>query len=426
MLNSGMRSASVMLIALAAPLAPAIAQEPSTDLTAKRDRDALTFDDAVRRALAAAPQAAVASARVEALSARRTAASLKPAPSVEVMAENFGPPIGDVYDQFQITGTYSQRIERGGKRAARVALADREIDLVEAEYLVQRLDLIATVQRQFVRVQAAEAAIGLARRRLGIAQELQREVARRVASARDPIFAGTRAETGVAEADVDLELAIHERDAALARLVSLWGGSPEGLTVSTTGFLNLAPRQGPFQPSPGDLAIYEARGARADAATDLERANAARDPTFSAGPRVFGNGDVGLIAGVSYPLGGRRLAEARILEAQAERRRVDADLAVQRFNLSREIELAAEKAEEARHEAEAIQEQVMPKAEQTLREVRFGYNRGFFSFADVVAAQTTLANAAERTVEAARRYHEALVELDRLTGRYANLAGEAL
>jgi cobalt-zinc-cadmium efflux system outer membrane protein len=386
----------------------------------------LTFDDAVRRTLAAAPQTAVVAARVDALTASRTAAGLKPAPSVEVMAENLGPPIGDVYDQFQITGSYSQRIERGGKRQARVALADREIDVVQAEYLVQRLDLIAIVQRQFVRVQAAEAAIGLARRRLEIAQELQKEVARRVASARDPIFAGTRAETGVAEAEVDLELAVHERDAALRRLVAFWNGKPAGLTVSTAGFLDLSSPQGPFEPSAAHLAIYQARGARADAVTDLQRANAARDPTLSAGPRVFGNGDVGLVAGVSVPLGGRRLAESRVLEAQAERRRIDAELAVQRFNLSRDIDLAAEQVEEARHEAEAVQEQVMPKAEQTLKEVRFGYNRGFFSFADVVAAQTTLANAAERTVEAARRYHEAQVELDRLTGRYANLAGEAL
>lgn len=412
-----LRASLIALAPCVVPCLPALAQD-----TASAE---LTLDDAVRRTLASAPQGTVAAARIEALTASRTAAGLKPAPNLEVTAENFGPPVGDLYDQFQVTGAYSQRIERGGKREARIALADREIDVVQAEYLVQRLDLVATVQRHFVRVQAAEAAIGLARRRLEIAQELEKEVARRVASARDPIFAGTRAETGVAEAQVDLELAIHERDAALKRLVALWGGTPEGLTVSTARFLDLASPEGPFEPSSTLLAIHQARGARADAATDLARANATRDPTFSAGPRVFGNGDVGLVAGVSLPLGGRRLAEARVLEAQAERRRIDADLAVDRFNLTRAIDLAAEQVEEARHEAEAVQEQVMPKAEQTLREVRLGYNRGFFSFADVVAAQTALANAAERTVEAARRYHEAQVELDRLTGRYANLAGEA-
>jgi cobalt-zinc-cadmium efflux system outer membrane protein len=410
-MNTAMRVAMALAICLPSP---ALAQAE------------LTLDDAVRRTLAAAPHGAAVAAHVDVLNARRAAAGLRPAPSVEVMAENFGPPIGDVYDQFQITGSYNQRIERGGKRAARVALADREIDVVEAEFLVQRLELIATVQRQFVRVQAAEAAIGLARRRLEIAQELHREVARRVASARDPIFAGTRAETGIAEAQVDLELAIHERDAALTRLSSLWGGSPADLTVSTAGFLDLAAVPGPLSPSPAVVAIYEARGSRADAATALERANAARDPTLSAGPRVFGNGDVGLIAGVSLPLGGRRLAETRVSEAEAERRRVDAELAVERFNLGRAIDLAAEQVEEARHEAEAIQQQVVPKAEQALKEVRFGYNRGFFSFADVVGAQSTLAEAAERTVAAARRYHEAQVELDRLTGRHANLAEEAI
>lgn len=386
----------------------------------------LTFDDAVRRALGSAPQGAVAAARTDALTASRVAAGLKPAPSLEVTAENFGPPISDVYDQFQVTGTYSQRIERGGKRAARIALAEREIDVVEAEYLAQRLDVIATVQRHFVRVQAAEAAIGLARRRLEIAEELQTEVARRVASARDPIFAGTRAQTGVAEAEVDLELAIRRRDAALGQLVTLWGGTPEGLTVSAAAFLDLASPERTVEPSRVDLAVHRARGARADAAIALARTGAVRDPTVSAGPRVFGNRDVGLVAGVSLPLGGQRLAEARVLEAQAERRRIDADLAVDRFNLSRAIDLAAEQVEQARHEAEAIQEQVLPKAEQTLSEVRFGYNRGFFSFADVAAAQTALANAAERTVEAARRFHEAQVELDRLTGRYEDLAGEAL
>jgi cobalt-zinc-cadmium efflux system outer membrane protein len=385
----------------------------------------LTFEEAARLSLAAAPQIAVLAARVDALTASRMAAALKPPPSVEVMVENFGPPIGDVYDQFQVTGSYSQRIERGGKREARVALADREINVVQAEYLAQRLEIVADVQRHYVRVQAAEATVGLAQRRLEVAQELEREVRRRVASARDPIFAGTRAQTAVAEAEVDLELAIHERDAAMRRLVELWGGSAGQWTVSTSGFLDLAEPAGPFEPSPVALAVYQARGAREEAAIAVERASAVRDPTFSAGPRIFGNGDVGLVAGVSIPLGGRRLGEARVLEAQAERRRVDAELAVQRVSLARAIDHAAEQVEEARHEAEAIEEQVLPKAEQTLREVRFGYNRGFFSFADVSAAQTTLLEAAERNVDAARRYHEALVELDRLTGQHADLAGEA-
>lgn len=412
----GARAARKIMLLQAATAAlmaqPAFAQE-------------LTLDDAIRRVLDAAPQTAAVAAQVEALEANRDAVGLRPRPNIEVMTENFGPPIGDLYDQFQITATYSQQIERGGKRDARIALAERQIDVVGAQSLTQRLDLIAGVQLAYVEVQAAEAEIAVMQRRLATARDFETEVVRRVASARDPIFAGTRASTAVAEAEVDLELAVHARDAALVRLSLWWGGPAEGVVVPLGMFLNFAPVAGPVEPAAADVGIYQARGAQADAAIAVEQANSTRDLTISGGPRVIGSGDFGLVAGVSVPLGGRRLNEARVRQAQAERRRVDAEREVQLFQLRQALALAAEKVEQARHEAEAIQERVLPGAEQALRAVRIGYDRGFFSFADVAAAQTAVTNAASRTVDAAREYHEATVELDRLTGRFTALAQEA-
>lgn len=79
----------------------------------------LTVEDAIRRTLAAAPQTASTAARIEAQTAARTAAGLRPQPSIDVQVENFGIPTGNLYDQFQITGMYSQRIERGGKQIGR-------------------------------------------------------------------------------------------------------------------------------------------------------------------------------------------------------------------------------------------------------------------------------------------------------------------
>lgn len=384
----------------------------------------LMLEEALRRALDATPQTAVATARTEALTAARAAAGLRPQPSIDVSVENFGPPDNSLYDQFQVTSTYSQRFERGGKREARVAVASRDIDVAQAEALVARLDVVAAVQRQYVEVQAAEAAIANARQRLGVAQELEREVRRRVSSARDPIFAGTRARTSVAEAEVDLELAIHARDAALARLAAYWNGTPAGLSVPLADFLALKAPPRAAAPSAADIAVIEARGARADAAIALQRANSVRDPTVSVGPRYIGTGDIGLIAGVSIPIGGRRLAQARVAEAEAERRRVDAERAVALFDRERQIAIAAERVEESRHEAAAIRDQVIPRAEQTLREVRLGYNRGFFNFIDVSTAQTTLTNARARLIDAARRHHEAQVDLDRLMGRFTDIAQE--
>ncbi|MFP5456893.1 MAG: TolC family protein, partial [Alphaproteobacteria bacterium] len=84
-----------------------------------------------------------------------------------------------------------------------------------------------------------------------------------------------------------------------------------------------------------------------------------------------------------------------------------------------------EKVEESRHEVEAIRDRVLPGARQTLAEVRAGYARGGFSFLDVSTAQRELAAAHARLVQAATRYHQAGVELDRLTGRLAPLVQEA-
>jgi outer membrane protein, heavy metal efflux system len=417
------------LLAAAALLScPALAQNlPSADgsVLSVAESEPLTLETAIRRTLQASPLSSVAVARRESLQAARQAADLKPQPSVDVTVENFGPPMGDLYDQFQVTGTYSQRLERGGKRKARVNVVARDLDIAEAETIVVRLDLIRTVQQVFVEAQAAQAKIAVAQDRVRVASELQREVGRRVASAKDPVFAGTRAKTGVAEAQVDLRLAIHARDAAMRRLAALWGGPAARRVAATSDFLDLDEPASEAAPSPADLAVYEARIGRAEALTDVQRANAARDPTVSGGPRIISTRSVGLVAGVSMPLGVKRLAEARVAEAQAEGRRIAAELSVERYNRGRAIALASEKVEESRQEAELIRDEVVPNARTTLEQVRLGYNRGFFSFADVSAAQVTLSSARARMIDAARRYHEAKVELDRLTGRFSDLAREA-
>ncbi len=408
--------------------APAWAQSGVAQPTSSFDSGqagGLTLEAAIRQTLRTSPLPAVSTARRQTLEAARDAAGLKPQPSVDVTAENFGLPIGDLYDQFQITGTYTQTLERGGKRRARVELVNREIDVVEAEALIARLDLIKLVQDGYVEAQAASAKVAVARERLRVAQELRREVGRRVASAKDPIYAGTRAQTGVAEAEADLALAAHAREAALKRLAMLWGGAPVTSVADAERFLDVRPIAAAASSS-ADLAIFEARRARALTTVELQRANAARDPTITAGPRILASGGLGAVAGVSLPLGGRRLSQARVAEALARGRQIEAELAVERFNRDRAIALAAEIVEESRHEVELIRAEVLANAEKTLEQVRFGYNRGFFSFADVSAAQLTLVNVRTRIVDASERYHRALSELDRLTGRFLNLAREPI
>lgn len=406
-------SVRVAIVATALASAPAVHAQ------------SLTLPDAIRRAVEASPQGEAATARQDVLTAARAQADTRPAASIDFMAENLGIGGSDLNDQIQVGATYNRRIERGGKRAARIALVDGDMGVARAEALVRRLDIVANVQRLYVEVQATEAAIANAQERVDVAVAAQREVQRRVDGARDPLFAGTRARTQLAEARVDLELATHARDAAFARLTALWGGSPTGLRVSASDFLTLDRPVAAGSMAPADLAIFEARRTRAEAAIALERSNARTDPILSAGPRLLGTGDVAIVAGVSLPLRNRRLATASVARAQAEQRQIDAELAVERYDRTQAIAVAVQQVERSRREAEAIRDRVLPGARQTLAEVRAGYARGGFSFLDVSTAQRDLAAAHARLVQAATRYHQAGVEIDRLTGRFIPLVEEA-
>ena len=381
----------------------------------------LTLNDAIARSLSLSPQGAASAARIEILEAARAAADTRPAATIEGAVENIGT---GGFDLVQVDATYNRRIERGGKRQARIELAEGDIGIAQADALIRRLDLAKEVQALYVEAQAATLKLELARSRVEIAQRLRVEVQRRVTDARDPLFVGTRAKTQLAEAKVDLELAEHALEAAKTRLSLLTGGEPEGFSIVTEGFLQAsADRVESGDLSSIDLALFEARRRRAGANYRLQQANAKSDPTVYAGPRLFGTGDVGVVAGVSFPLANRPLNQANVARAAAEQRQVEADLALERFQQRRAVALAAERVREAWHEAEAIQAKVVPGAEQTLREVRAGYNRGGFTFLDVSTAQSALHDVRVRFVEALSEYHTAKVELDRLTGKFANLVG---
>ena len=98
-------------------------------------------------------------------------------------------------------------------------------------------------------------------------------------------------------------------------------------------------------------AVFDARRSRADANYRLQRANSRTDPTVFAGPRVFGNGDVALVAGFSLPLPNRALNRANIDRAAAEQRQVEADLesGLARFIIRRDNRFLANFPEEGKN-----------------------------------------------------------------------------
>lgn len=380
----------------------------------------LTVEQAVARALAASPATGAAAQSVLAARAARLQAGVLPTDQLEVDVENPVSTNGAFRDT-ELTVALARTFERGGKRQARIAVAEREIAVAEANALVRRLELARSVERAFVDALIADARIVAAASQLEIERLLSAEAERRVRGYKDPLFVRTRAGARVAEATVNLTRAQMVRDGAYAALASLIGADAASLRLDEDGFLRPSAIDA-RRFAVADLALASAEIERADALIALERARAVPDYTIRGGVKVRRDTkDLGVVGGIAFPLGKGRANRGNVERALADRERVRLEAEALRRERIRQIATLRAQAEAARAEARAIETEVLPRLQRALNEVREGYNRGGFSFADIQDQARALFEARGRLVEALVRHHETRVELDRLTGRFATL-----
>ena len=408
-MSSTLRAGLLTGLALALPIAASA--EP------------ISLDEAVRRAIAVSPAIQAQEAGIRSARAGRSQADVRPNPVLSVEAENIaGTGAYDVYRQAETTVTYAQTIERGGKRDARIAYAERDIGVSQASARLVRLDLAEAVQRTFIDLQIAEEVVWLAERRLETERAMQTEALRRVRGYKDPLFVETRAEARVAQARLALDEARSRRGAARAKLASFWGGKAEDVEVPR-GIEK--PDDHLHKLAEADSALASAAVERAQAAVVVEQTRGVQDYTVSGGVRhLRETGDVALVAGISIPLGRFDRNRGNIERAQAERQRIELQAEAARLDRLRQLASLRAEADAARMRADGIMQDVYPKAVRTLEQVREGYNRGGFRFSDVQDAADAITEVQSQWVEAMTRYRDVLSQIDRLTGRFDVAAGE--
>ena len=367
----------------------------------------LTLSDALARAAARDPTGPASAARVTAAEAGVRQADVGPRPVIGVDLEDFAGtgPYSPV-DRSQATLYYERTWERGGKREARTGVAQSELSLAQQRGRLRTLDLLAQVQAAWVEAQATQAAIMVAEDRLALAERVERDVGRRVGRALDPLFAGERARTAVAQARIASDQAIEAARIARANLASYWGGGDD-FALDTAAFGRLDPGAPPGDTMP-DLALLTAERDTAEARIRLEEARGVTDPTVRAGVRHFGQGnEVALVVGGSIPLGGRQANRANVERAQADRLAAEAEIAVARIDQKREADrLTASRASIAA-EIARIDAEVLPSAERAVVMVRDGFNRGgtAFTYFEVAEAQRAVIDARTRRIDLLRRFH---------------------
>ena len=354
------------------------------------------------------------------------------------------------FSEAEITIAISQLIELGGKRAKRIAAAERGREVILWDYESARANVIYDAATAFYEVLAAQENVTLQHELTRLAEDVLRSTELRVRAGQVSPLEENRAEAALSLVRIGLERARRELSAARYTLAAAWGGTEPVFTEAVGQFDSVASiptlesLRGEVYGNP-DISRWASEIALREANLQSERAQRIVDPTLELGFRSTGLGrsrsrgfsagsdgafgwsgsdsdfdsdrDNRFVVGFSIPLpffdrnqGNIAEAEHMISKASSERREVEVVVTTQLAS-NRAMTLAAY------DEIMVLKEEVLPLTGETLSKTQIGYEQGKFSYLDVLDAQRTLFEARTNYLDALRRYHIGAASIQRLTGK---------
>jgi cobalt-zinc-cadmium efflux system outer membrane protein len=383
----------------------------------------ITLRDAFYAVLQTNPRLKSFDFREEALLGRRDIAGLNPPIHANSGVEEFlGTGNLQDFSATEINIGLSQIIELGGKREARLGVANRRLDLLAAEQRVVELDLLGETLLRFIDVLAAQEIVNLQERATEVASQTINLLTPLVAAGRSPQLELDRAAAARARAEAAEAKAIALLDSARIRLSAMWAVSDPQFTGVEANLLAVG--------TPGELltllsnldsnpniAIYASEDRLRKA--ELQQAIALRQSNieWSAGIRHLRElNDTAFTVGVSLPLFSASRAQGQIREAHANLQEVEARRAVMLNQIKTEIASLYPRLEQAISEVNLLQDNVLPRLESVQQQSRAAYENGTYSYLELVSAQQEYLDAELALINSATTAHKLRAEIERLSG----------
>lgn len=379
----------------------------------------LTLQKAIALALDGNLDLAVANREVEATQGQVLQGQVRPNPELAYSLE----------DQRAQTRTQSVQInlpvEMGGKRAARIAVAERGRDIAVEELNVRRIEIRADVVAAFFESLVAQERAELAQNSVDLARRATDAVAKRVTAGKVSPVEETKARVAEAGVRVELAQAQSEQRSARARLASLLGANPPrfALVAGSVEALPAVPSfdnvQQRLSASP-TLRRAQLEVERRRSLVDVERSKRVPDVTFSLGvKRPYELQRDQLLFGVSVPLPLFDRNQGNLLEALKREDKARDELQALNLRVSTEVLQARERLESIRGEIDVLKRDVLPGAQSAYDAATLGFENGKFNFLEVLDAQRTYFAAKSQYLKALAEAHRVVADIDRVLGESA-------
>ena len=377
---------------------------------------ALTLEQALAHALRDNPDYLAARQETAAAAGARQQAGLLPNPELAFEVE-------DTRSASQTRSiTLTQPFELGGKRAARVAVAEANAGVVDADLEARRYALRADIIQGFYELLLAEEAVRLAKQSQALAQRSLDSSGAQIRAGKLSPVSGTRAEVEQVTQRLELRRALQQRDNARVSLARQLGVSVIELG-EPVGDLDRLPEP------PGEARLLQAirqtpamlkarqQVAAGDADVDLQRSQRYPDVRVSLGSQYDElEGERVNLVGFSLPLplfdrnqGNLLAASSRADQARDLQRATELQIQAETLQALRDWRSAAADVDDLRN-------RVMPAGQRTVDDLTRGFSLGRFAQLDVLEAQRALIAARGQYLLAQRAQIAAWARLERLHG----------
>lgn len=382
----------------------------------------LTLASAIDQALKRNPDLVASRYELTAAQARVLQAGLRPNPELGLELENFaGSGAAKGTESLEATLSLSQVIELGGKRGLRRSVAQADSDLIAIEQRAGQLDVLAEVTRRFIDVVAAQERARFAAENSKLAQQTLDTINRRVQAARAPLAEASRARIAVTRTAIEERRAAAALRSARYGLAALWGDAEPTFTAASADLFAFAPvaafpaLMARIERNP-DITQFASQARLRDAELRLAQAQARPNLALSLGVRrLEESNDTALVAGFSMPLPVFDRNQGAIREARARRAQSDAQLQAALVSVRGTLYAVYQEMVAARESTESLRNEAIPQAQIALEQTQSGYERGRFSFLELLTAQQELLELRGAAIDSAADYHRLLAELERIT-----------
>ncbi len=404
--------------ALNIPLEENLERSNSSQLDEKND---LTLRDVVHLMLQNNPELASFAKEVRALEGVKIQAGKFRNPELAIESEDINANTRPNTRAAQFTTIrFSQLIELGGKRSARINAASIGQELADKNYESKRLELIARVANVFTKVLAGQEQLRLVKESMQLAQKVVNSATKRVEAGKAPPIEETKAKVAFSTIGIELEQTRRDLVAARKQLSLLWGNpSPQfrkvlGDLESRVVIPSFEVLEQRIHKNP--MVLYSIKNVEQhEALLEIEKLRRIPDITIGAGVRRYTQADeTTAIVNVSIPIplfdlnqGNLQAANQRVGKAIDEQSATD-------LQLRSKLTGAYESLLAAQNEIKVLHDEVLPGARSSFDIANKGYELGRFSFLEMLDAQRTLFQNQVLYIRALANYHRLINEIERL------------